>query len=351
MASGSAGRVKFRLGTIAYVFALLAAAMATFGPVAGIILGGLILAGWYDVVSGRRGVGPLALVGTLGFTALVLLPPFIANASNAARRNDCLSNLKQILLGLSNYESANGAFPPAYVADAEGKPMHSWRVLILPYMEQKQLYDQYDFDEPWDGPNNRKLWDQIPYFYSCKGCERCRDLGGEPFGKMPGNASNYVAVVGDATAWPEGKQVKWSDLADGSSQTLLILEHSGITKPWTAPVDLTMDEAIEQLTHNDAHGHVSVDESLIAATFDGSWRMVGFCDAHVMDLPAGLSEEAARALLTIAGGESLDNDPESWLGERAAPRLVKVIRYERVYGLLAFVGLAIWPGVRRWRRA
>lgn len=343
--------MKFRLGTMAYAFALLAAAMATFGPVGGMILGGLVLAGWYDVVSGRRGVGALALVGTLGFTALVLLPPFIADASNAARRNDCLSNLKQILLGLNNYESANGAFPPAYVADAEGKPMHSWRVLILPYMEQKQLYNQYDFDEPWDGPNNRKLWDQIPYFYSCKGCERCRDLGGEPFGKMPGNASNYVAVVGDETAWPDGKQVKWSDLADGSSQTLMVLEYSGMTVPWTAPVDLTYEQAIDVLTGDDAQGHITSDESLATATFSRNFRIGGFGDGHGNVLPSGLTEEYARALLTIAGGETMDDDGEPLTRRDVVARSVTVVRYERVYALLAFLGLALWPGVRMWRGA
>ena len=55
------------------------------------------------------------------------------------------------------YEDEHGCFPPAYVADASGRPMHSWRVLILPYLDQQQLYDQYDFSEPWNGPNNQQL--------------------------------------------------------------------------------------------------------------------------------------------------------------------------------------------------
>jgi hypothetical protein len=262
-----------------------------------------------------------------------------------------LSNLKQIMLGLLNYESANGAFPPPFIADADGKPMHSWRVLILPYMEQKQLYNQYDFDEPWDGPNNRKLWDRMPYFYSCKGCEQCRKIGGDPFGEMPRNASNYVAVVGDETAWPVGKQVKWSDLSDGSSQTLLVLEYSGMTVPWTAPVDLTYEEAIDVLTGDDSQGHINIDESLATATFTRDFRMGGFGDGHGMYLPSGLTEEYARALLTSAGGETLDDDGEPLMRRDVVPRSVTVIRYERAYALLAFVGLAVWPGFGIWRRA
>lgn len=74
----------------------------------------------------------------------------------AARRVSCLNNLRHIELALHNYHNAHGCFPPAYIVDESGRPMHSWRVL-LPYLEQEALYDQYDFSEPWDGPNNRKL--------------------------------------------------------------------------------------------------------------------------------------------------------------------------------------------------
>ena len=341
--------MKFRLATIAYVFALLAAGMAAFGAVCGMILGGLVLAGWCDVVAGRHRLRVLAILGALGLTTLVLLPPFIADASNAARRNDCLSNMKQIMLGLHNYEDVHGAFPPAFIADADGKPMHSWRVLILPFMEQRELYDQYDFDEPWDGPHNRKLWDQMPYFYSCKGCERCRKIGGEPFGELPKNASNYVAVGGAEAAWPGATGRKLTELADGTSNTLMILEYSGASQPWTAPVDLPFDEAVDVLTGDDSQGHLTIDESLVTATFTRDCRIAGFGDGHGSMLPNGLTEEYARALMTIAGGETVGDDREPLTRSDVVARIATVIRYERVYALLAFLGLALWPGVRMWR--
>ncbi|MEZ6114117.1 MAG: DUF1559 domain-containing protein [Pirellulaceae bacterium] len=84
-----------------------------------------------------------------------MLLPAVQTAREAARRSQCSSNLKQIELALHNYHDTFKSFPPAYIADANGRPMHSWRVLILPFMEQRELYDQCRFDEPWDGPNNQ----------------------------------------------------------------------------------------------------------------------------------------------------------------------------------------------------
>src|SRR5438105_1376638 len=99
------------------------------------------------------------LMGMFVFLATLaaLLLPLVSSARPAARRNACGNNMKQIELALLNYHDANKSFPPAYVADAEGKPMHSWRVLILPYLERNDLYQQYDFNEPWNGPHNSRL--------------------------------------------------------------------------------------------------------------------------------------------------------------------------------------------------
>src|SRR5204863_151662 len=81
----------------------------------------------------------------------------IRDAHEAARRSNCKGELKQIGLALLNYREVYGCFPPAFIADESGRPMHSWRVLILPYIDHVSLYYEYRFDEPWDGPNNRKL--------------------------------------------------------------------------------------------------------------------------------------------------------------------------------------------------
>jgi hypothetical protein len=84
-----------------------------------------------------------------------------------ARQVQCANDLKQIAMALHCYHQQYGMLPPAYLADATGRPMHSWRVLLLPFLEAQSLYDQYDFREPWNGPNNSKLLTKMPYFYSC----------------------------------------------------------------------------------------------------------------------------------------------------------------------------------------
>ena len=97
----------------------------------------------------------------------------------------------QILLALHNYHSEYNALPPAYVADANGKPMHSWRVLILPYMEQSALYNRYKFNEPWNGPNNITLLNSMPSIFACP----------SRFSN-PTNLTSYVAVTGPGTMFP-----------------------------------------------------------------------------------------------------------------------------------------------------
>jgi hypothetical protein len=101
--------------------------------------------------------------------AFYLLVPAESSMSPSSRRSACRSNLKNIALALHNYHEDHGSYPPAYIADENGRPMHSWRILLLPYIERGDLYKQYRFDEPWDGPNNRKLASQMPGLYRCAG--------------------------------------------------------------------------------------------------------------------------------------------------------------------------------------
>src|SRR6516165_2689000 len=109
----------------------------------------------------------------------VVVPSSFDSRGRPAKRGQCKNNLMNIGLALHNYHDQFGSFPPACVADENGRPMHSWRVLILPFLDQTPLYNQYRFDEPWDGPNNKKLADTILAVYNCPS----DDHGG------PGNAS------------------------------------------------------------------------------------------------------------------------------------------------------------------
>ena len=98
---------------------------------------------------------------------VALLLPAVQSAREAARRAQCVNNLKQIGLAMHNYQSANNAFPRPAITDKDGKPLLSWRVAILPYIEQQELYNKFKLDEPWDSPHNKALIKEMPPIYVC----------------------------------------------------------------------------------------------------------------------------------------------------------------------------------------
>src|SRR5690349_18772074 len=107
--------------------------------------------------SGRRFtlVGFFVVLGVIALLVALLLPAN-RSAGPAARRSQCVNNLKQIAMALHDYEQAHNALPPAYTVDALGRPLHSWRTLILPYLEQEPLYKTIDLSKPWNDPANAK---------------------------------------------------------------------------------------------------------------------------------------------------------------------------------------------------
>jgi hypothetical protein len=118
-------------------------------------------------------------------------------------------------LAVANYESSHGHYPPAYQLGPDGRPWHSWRVHILPFIEQNDLFKEYRFDEPWNGPDNRKLAERMPRLFG--------------FADSAGSTTtNYLAVVGAETMWPGAEARKSNEIKDGSSQTILIVENNGL---------------------------------------------------------------------------------------------------------------------------
>ena len=181
-----------------------------------------------------RGTG-CAIVVLFVLMSIVLLMPEFPHAGEAARRAQCANQLKQIGLALHNYHYTHKQFPPAYVADKDGKPMHSWRVLILPYVEQKALYDQYDLNEPWDGPNNKTLLAARPTIYVCPSDGASSAVGA--------TNTSYIAVVGSDAAWPDGKARSFKDdrFSGKTSSTIMVIETDDPDVNWTEPKDLYVD--------------------------------------------------------------------------------------------------------------
>ena len=145
-----------------------------------------------------------------------------------------------IVGALRSYLETHGHLPPVAIRDRDGVPIHSWRVLILPQLELSEVYARYDFNEPWDGPNNRRLIDDIPdTTYGCKAL-------GFKKGK-----SNYVAVKGPGTVWPDDgpfSTIPGDRTSSGKwwrTVWLLKLPRSDIN--WSQPKDLTVAEAISYI--------------------------------------------------------------------------------------------------------
>ena len=131
-----------------------------------------------------------------------------------------------------------GTFPPAVVYGPDGKPWHSWRVLILPYLGQNDLYRSYDFNQPWDSPKNRKLLDRMPDVYR------------EPaYGEAKGSFAHYAALVGEDTCFPSKRPTRPDDMGgrgmmhitDGSSNSMMVAPvEPGRKIPWTKPEDIVV---------------------------------------------------------------------------------------------------------------
>jgi type II secretory pathway pseudopilin PulG len=334
---------SFRLLTVFYVFALLAAALGTFGPI-GIFIAAVVLGFWAWMFYGpKKKLAPMEwVVVVLIICALgALLLPAVQSARGAAERSMCMNNLKQIQIAILNYESVNRTMPPAFVADANGKPMHSWRVLILPYLGENALYAKYNFNEPWNGPNNSKLASQMPDVYRCPS-QRQPAAG-------PTSECNYFAVVDPTSGWPGavGRPIK--QFADGTSLTLMVIEASGVGANWMEPRDLNMDEAVKLLTTQPRSGHAHMREGLLTRTYtETSARNVARCDGSVYWMEQLNDPALAKALLTAAGNEVI---PQNWSTKIVPTKTTIEVKWGVVWGLTVFVILAVLPAgwVRRTR--
>ncbi len=206
-----------------------------------------------------------------------------ANSAAANVRLPATNNLRQIALALLEYQAKEGHFPPPAIYDAQGKPLLSWRVAILPYLKREQLYQQFRLDEPWDSQNNKRLVMQMPPAYR------------SVFGKVVGfNKTAMLAPIGQSVAFfgPEGRKLK--DFTDGTSNTILVVE-AGPEKAveWTRPDDLTIDEA------NPKAG--------LFGNRDGGF-LAAFADGPVKFIPQSIDDNTLRGLFTINGGEKIPPD-------------------------------------------
>ncbi|MCO6459331.1 MAG: DUF1559 domain-containing protein [Pirellulaceae bacterium] len=202
------------------------------------------------------GAGLLVCGGLL----VALLLPAVQAAREAARRMQCQNNLKQIVLAMHNYHDTYNTFPPAYIADDNGRPMHSWRTLILPFLGDAgamAAQSQYDFNYSWDSPQNQAAVQQMIPLYTCPSDTNVNTT-----------MTNYVLVTGPGTAFIDQQGVRLANITDGTSNTIAIVEVTGASVPWAQPTDVSAAEFMQMQQRSRHPGGFQ------AALFDGSVRFI-----------------------------------------------------------------------------
>ncbi|MFK7819330.1 MAG: DUF1559 domain-containing protein [Planctomycetaceae bacterium] len=222
----------------------------------------------------------VATTGVLVLLCLCLSVLPSVDSHPASMRTQCRNNLKQIGLALHDYHDEHGCFPPAYTQDENGRRLHSWRTLILPYMDHGRLFEQVDLSKPWDHPANREVRKQCPAAYRC------------PKAELAAGQTSYKVVVGKDTVFPRNGQTRSiDDIADGTSFTVCVVETTADhAVHWMNPRG---DDALEFL-------------SVLPDSPDLAHTNALFVDGSVDSLTSPTHTNVLAALTTISGGEELD---------------------------------------------
>lgn len=213
----------------------------------------------------------------------VRLASLLGPIQSGSRQSQRANNIRQVMLAMLNYESASGKLPAYANFDADGKPLLSWRVHMLPYLERSDLYKKFKLDEPWDSPHNIQLVESMPAVYA----DPALDL--QPL-KRAGK-TRIVVPVGKETMFHGPKGLEFKEISDGTSNTIAVVsvtpKHAVV---WTQPIDWQVDM-------NDPHARLFDEDSRLA--------VVGLADGSSHLLHSDLSVEQLKAWFTKAGGEEL----------------------------------------------
>ena len=179
---------------------------------------------------------PVAVAGNVTAVSDIEEPAVAETKNLLAKRGESQARVRQLLLALLNYSAKHGqgqpwaeqGVPPAIVMGPDGKTPHSWRIEILPFLDQRALFDQYRMNEPWDSPDNKRVLERIP------------DVFRSPYDDPKSTNSGYFALVGPGTLFEGSKGIRWGQVADGTTTTIMLVEAKR-NIPWTKPKDIPFD--------------------------------------------------------------------------------------------------------------
>jgi prepilin-type processing-associated H-X9-DG protein len=199
----------------------------------------------------------------------------------------CSKHLKQIVLALHTHHDAFNAFPPLYTVDEKGKPLHSWRVLILPFIEQNALYEKIRLDEPWDSEHNKQFHNVVVPVYACpknktEGTKNCH------YSVIAGGIFTRAKKAGDHTGSGFG------DIQDGTSNTIALVE----VKEGFCWMDPSADVTLEELVMG-----INVEGGWVGGKHSGGINVAMF-DGSVHFLPNETPRGTLHGLATPNGGEN-----------------------------------------------
>jgi prepilin-type processing-associated H-X9-DG protein len=184
---------------------------------------------------------------------------------------------------MHNYHSANNAFPKSAITDKDGKPLLSWRVAILPYIEKGDLYNRFHLDEPWDSPHNKQLLKEMPQTYICPSRAYKADF-----------TTTYQVMTGAGAMFQKDAETGIQQVTDGTSNSIMVVEAAKAV-PWTKPDDVAFDAAAIPSLYGAGSNH------------PGGFNAV-FGDGSVRFIKTSISVNVFKALVTIAGGEVISSD-------------------------------------------
>ncbi len=238
------------------------------------------------------------------FVVFLLLALPAHNGGEPSHQDRCRVNLGIIDQALKQYHDEYGSLPPVATYDRQGRPLHSWRALLLAFKGAKDdEFPKIDLDEPWDSKHNTRYaeWLQLPFYYGCPDDTADREDGVR-------EQTSYLAVVGENTAWPAGSSLELRDITDDPSTTILLVEVADSGTHWMEPRDLVFREM--DLTVNGR------PRNSVSSRHDNGANVL-FVDGKTGFLRDDTPPEVLRAMLTVNGGEQIKQD---WLGRYSIRR-------------------------------